>query len=78
MLVDIKHHGYLTTAEAAEDIEFEDFVKLYINHKPAFGINLQTLRQAFQFFVKEDSEKKVPSISRAEFLDLLCYRGTVI
>ncbi|CAI9535105.1 unnamed protein product, partial [Staurois parvus] len=51
-----------------------DFVKLYINHRPAFGLCLNELQQAFQV-LGFTNEKGELAVNRGDLLQLLQTRG---
>ncbi|GLV32296.1 hypothetical protein CBL_00993 [Carabus blaptoides fortunei] len=52
-----------------EEISFEDFVKLYINHRPSVGVALDQLQVAFHRFATGGQMK------RETFVDVLCNNG---
>ncbi|XP_056390908.1 cilia- and flagella-associated protein 251 [Hyla sarda] len=74
MLNEVKFSEYVNTGRQVTHINLGDFIKLYINHRPAFGLSLQELQQAFQVlgFTKENGEQ---AINRGHLLQLLQTRG---
>lgn len=78
---EISYRNYAETGEIIEEITFEEFVKFYINHRPAFGISLQQLRKAFQDFVNPSRipflETENPVLTRNQFLNVLFGKGPV-
>ncbi|KAM3936701.1 cilia- and flagella-associated protein 251 [Leptodactylus fuscus] len=74
MLNEVKFSEYVNTGQQVTHINLGDFIKLYINHRPAFGISLKELQQAFQVlgFSKENGEQ---AINRGHLLQLLQTRG---
>ncbi|XP_069820104.1 cilia- and flagella-associated protein 251 [Dendropsophus ebraccatus] len=74
MLNEVKFSEYVNTGRQVTHINLGDFIKLYINHRPAFGLSLKELQQAFQVlgFTNENGEA---SLSRGELLQLLQTRG---
>ncbi|XP_045445689.1 cilia- and flagella-associated protein 251-like [Melitaea cinxia] len=55
------------------EIDFEEFVKLYLNHRPAFGDNFKKIRNAFRHFAIMDETHL--SINREDFIDILSNNG---
>ena len=39
MTTEVKYASYLVDGSIAETIEFDQFLRLYINHRPVFGIS---------------------------------------
>ncbi|XP_075690400.1 cilia- and flagella-associated protein 251 isoform X2 [Rhinoderma darwinii] len=74
MLNEVKFSEYVNTGQQVTHINLGDFIKLYINHRPAFGLCLKELQQAFQVlgFTNENGEQ---AINRGHLLQLLQTRG---
>ena len=72
---EISYRNYAETGQLVEEITFEDFVKLYINHRPPFGISLRQLREAFQFFTNSICDSFMadanPVLTREQFMSIL-------
>ncbi|XP_020282055.1 WD repeat-containing protein 66-like isoform X2 [Pseudomyrmex gracilis] len=72
MLTEVCYKRYVKTGELVEEITFEDFVRLYANHRPAFGIGARRIREAFRTFVEEDAfDAEVPTLTRERFVRVL-------
>ncbi|XP_063531343.1 cilia- and flagella-associated protein 251-like [Cydia strobilella] len=67
LLTEAKFKVYQPTPFA--EVDFEEFVKLYLNHRPAFGEELGRVRNAFRTFASLEKEDYV--MSRDEFVDML-------
>ncbi|XP_073532367.1 cilia- and flagella-associated protein 251 isoform X2 [Phyllobates terribilis] len=74
MLNEVKFSEYVNTGQQVTHINLGDFIKLYINHRPAFGVCLKELQQAFQVlgFSNENGEQ---TINRGQLLQLLQTKG---
>lgn len=73
---EVKFSRYAETGKYVSDIDLEEFIKLYVNHRPAFGISKQDLFKAFQVLGMPDENGK-PVITREELLELLQARGRI-
>ncbi|XP_053555739.1 cilia- and flagella-associated protein 251 [Bombina bombina] len=74
MLNEVKFSEYVDTGKQVTEINLGDFIKLYINHRPAFGINMKEVEYAFQV-LGFSNEKKEPIVSRGALLQLLQTKG---
>ncbi|XP_068100947.1 cilia- and flagella-associated protein 251 [Hyperolius riggenbachi] len=74
MLNEIKFSEYVNTGEQVTHINLGEFIRLYINHRPAFGLCLDELQQAFQV-LGLTNEKGELVVNRGDLLQLLQTRG---
>ncbi|NXR68105.1 CF251 protein, partial [Rhadina sibilatrix] len=74
MINEVKFSKYADTGEEVTEINLGDFIKLYINHRPALGLSMKTIQQAFQV-LGYDNKKREKVIDRGDFLSLLQCRG---
>nr|XP_033330510.1 uncharacterized protein LOC117222741 [Megalopta genalis] len=78
---EISYRTYAENGEITEEITFDEFVKYYINHRPAFGISLRQLQDAFQTFAdpgrRPSSGTENPVLTRDQFLNVLLGKGPV-
>ncbi|NXB19238.1 CF251 protein, partial [Rhagologus leucostigma] len=74
MINEVKFSKYVDTGEQVTKINLGDFLKLYINHRPALGLSMKTIQRAFQV-LGYDNEKGDKVIDTGDFLSLLQCRG---
>ncbi|XP_071181145.1 cilia- and flagella-associated protein 251-like isoform X1 [Mytilus edulis] len=73
MLNEVKFSRYVETGQYIEDIDLGDFIKLYINHRPAFGLDPGKLLTAFETLGIQTSQGN--AIERGDLLDMLQTKG---
>ncbi|KAM9329614.1 cilia- and flagella-associated protein 251 [Gastrophryne carolinensis] len=74
MLNEIKFSEYVNTGKQVTHINLGDFIKLYVNHRPAFGLCFDELKQAFQVLGFTNEQGQL-TMSREDLLQLLQTKG---
>ncbi|NXG33204.1 CF251 protein, partial [Dromaius novaehollandiae] len=74
MINEVKFSEYADTGKQVTEINLGDFIKLYINHRPAFGLSMKKIQRAFQV-LGYDNENGEKVIDRGDLLLLLQRRG---
>ncbi|XP_076245455.1 cilia- and flagella-associated protein 251 [Calliopsis andreniformis] len=81
LMSEISYRNYAETGQLVEEITFEDFVKLYINHRPVYDISLHKLRQVFHMFGNSSGIPSMdienPVLTRNQFMNILFGKGLV-
>lgn len=72
---EVKFSRYAETGKYVTDIDLEEFIKLYVNHRPAFGISKEELQGAFDILSSPYATDGEPTINRDELLEVLQARG---
>ncbi|KFW65156.1 WD repeat-containing protein 66, partial [Pygoscelis adeliae] len=74
MINEVKFSKNVDTGEQVTKISLGDFIKLYINHRPVFGLSMKKIQRAFQV-LGYDNENGDKVIDRGDLLLLLQCRG---
>ncbi|XP_059176207.1 cilia- and flagella-associated protein 251-like isoform X2 [Physella acuta] len=75
MLNEIKYDEYVNLGHYQEDIDLGGFIKLYVNHRPAFGLSAEKLLWAFETLAESVELGKGGMIERGDFLQMLERKG---
>merc|ERR1711977_517647 len=71
MTNEVKYSKFSETGEAVDRVGFEEFVKLYVNHRPVFAVGPQQIGTAFDAMKRSDEG----FLARDTFIDLLTKNG---
>jgi Ca2+-binding EF-hand superfamily protein len=71
MTNEVKYSGYGETGKYVDRINFDELVKLFINHRPVFNVGPEQIRQAFQALKRHEPGP----LPRDQLLNLLTTHG---
>ncbi|XP_043385177.1 cilia- and flagella-associated protein 251 isoform X3 [Chelonia mydas] len=74
MINEVKFSEYVHTGKQVTNINLGDFIKLYINHRPAFGLSMKEIQNAFQV-LGYGTENGEIVINKGDLLQQLQCRG---
>ncbi|CAB1319806.1 unnamed protein product [Coregonus sp. 'balchen'] len=73
---EVKFIRYAETGRYVTDIDLEELIKLYVNHRPAFGISRKELLHIFQV-LGDPYVTREPVVNRDELLELFQDRAAL-
>ncbi|XP_048508015.1 cilia- and flagella-associated protein 251-like isoform X1 [Athalia rosae] len=74
LMTEVVFKNYAKTGQLVEEITFEEFVKLYVNYRPVFGLSMEHVRRSFAAFCDTEMEKDLV-ITREKFIEILTTLG---
>ena len=74
MTNEVKYSDYVDTGKYVEDIELGEFIKLYVNHRPVFGLSSKELTDSFSTLGRKTKEGTV-FIQRDALISVLQKKG---
>lgn len=71
ILIDLKHQVFDETGYYKDKVTFCDFVKIFINHKPAYGYSIEEVEKAFKCLSCYSEDGMSSEIERDTFIEAL-------
>ena len=76
MNIKVRYTDYVNSGKLKTEISFDEFLKLFINHKQVVGEELSELKKVFKIIGKDNGDQmNIPEIEYEEFMDFLKTRG---
>ncbi|KAJ8933358.1 hypothetical protein NQ314_014073 [Rhamnusium bicolor] len=70
MMIDIKYRNYNESGKINEEVNFIDFVKLFCNHKPAYGYSKERVEKAFTILEEHAGHSSGDGINRGGIYEI--------
>jgi len=69
----VSYKHYVKTGELINEITFEEFVRLYVNHRPAIRFSVRQIKEVFCALIpsKEHYIMEDPILTREQFIHIL-------
>jgi Ca2+-binding EF-hand superfamily protein len=58
MMNEVMYDNFEETGETKEAVDLDYFIKLFVNHRPVYGINNEKINEAFKILGGKDGIKK--------------------
>ena len=72
MMDEVRFSSYTTMGEPNLYVNLETFIKLFVNHRPVYGIGKNNIEEAFKAIIQdEESEQGTDSIYHETLIKLL-------
>ena len=72
----MRYTDYVNSGKLKTEISFDEFLKLFINHKQVVGEELSELKKVFKIIGKDNGDQMtIPEIEYEEFMNFLKTRG---
>lgn len=75
MLNEVKFSEYVETGQYVSEINLGDFIKLYVNHRPAFGLSPDEIENAFKILGGPSQSTGESFIDKQQLFNILQRRG---
>ena len=59
MMEEVRFSNFSEQGEARETVTIKDFIRLFVNHRPVYGIGKNDIEQAFRDLVGEDGNLQI-------------------
>ncbi|XP_028400297.1 cilia- and flagella-associated protein 251-like isoform X2 [Dendronephthya gigantea] len=74
LINEVKYSEYVDTGKYVQDVDLGEFIRLYVNHRPVFGLSSADLDDAFTRLGRKNKDGTV-MIQRDAFLSVLQNKG---
>ncbi|XP_044268717.1 cilia- and flagella-associated protein 251-like [Tribolium madens] len=75
LLTDMRYKEYDENGMLKDKVTFCEFVKLFINHKPAYGYTIESLEESFETITTFSDEYGASDMSREDFIEAITTTG---
>ena len=72
---EVKFSNFAETGQHVVDVDLNTFIKLFVNHRPVYGIGKNNIQDAFAALMSGESSSKGGALNRDDLLRLLREEG---
>ena len=72
---EVKFSNFAETGQHVVDIDLNTFIKLFVNHRPVYGIGKNNIQEAFAALMSAEGAGKGGALNRDDLLRLLREEG---
>lgn len=72
---EVKFSNFAETGQHVVDVDLNTFIKLFVNHRPVYGIGKNNIQEAFAALLSGDSASKGGALNRDDLLRMLREEG---
>ena len=75
MMDEVKFSNFAETGQHVVDVDLNTFIKLFVNHRPVYGIGKNNIQDAFAALLSGESSSKGGALNRDDLLRMLREEG---
>ena len=65
---EVKFSNFAETGQHVNAVDLDTFIRLFVNHRPVYGIGKNNIQEAFNNLIREDN-KDLATISKGKLFD---------
>ena len=78
MMSEVRFSSYTESGQPNLRVDFETFIRLFVNHRPVYGIGKNNIEDAFKNLLETDAETGLEGLTRDQLLAELQNNGEPI
>lgn len=65
---EVKFSNFAETGQHVVDVDINTFIKLFVNHRPVYGIGKNNIQEAFAGLLSSEGAARVGTLTRGKLL----------